>query len=122
MPIALVYGILADPFGLSWGLIVVALIGGAVVGASVAYGAWSGHEHETRRSLRWIAAACALLAWLAASGIGYVGSQIFFQGATTPLADRVSLAGFVEYFGGIVISPTIFGLAAMAFMAWRGAR
>lgn len=122
MPVALVYGILADPFGLSWGLIVIGLIGGAVIGAAVAYGAWSGREHKTRRSLRWIAATIALLAWLAASGIGYVGSQLFFQGASTPLADRVSLAGFVEYFGGILISPTLLGLAAMAFTAWRGAR
>jgi hypothetical protein len=121
-PVALVYGILADPFGLSWGLIVVGLLGGSVIGMAVAYGAWGTTEHQAHKTLRWMAAAIAMLAWVAASVVAYVGSQIFYLGATTPLADRVSVAGFVDYFGGTLISPSLIGLAAMAFMAWRGAR
>jgi hypothetical protein len=51
-----------------------------------------------------------------------VSSQVFFQGAATPLLDRLSVSGFIEYLNSTVFSPSILGLAAMAFMAWRGAR
>jgi hypothetical protein len=122
VPTALVYGILADPFGLSWGLIVVGLVGGWLIGSAIAYGAWEGQEHSTIPALRWTAAVIALGAWLAASVVAYVGSQFFYQAATTPLMDRISVSGFIDYFQGTLLSPTLLALAAMAFMAWRGAR
>jgi hypothetical protein len=120
--VALVSGLLEDPIGLSWGLIVVGLVGGWAVGAAVVAGAFSGRFHLILPRVRWLAALIAVVAWIEAAVVGYVASQLFYQGPATPLLDRLSLSGFIEYLNGSVFSPSIIGLAVMAFMAWRSAR
>ena len=120
--VALAYGLLADPVGLSWGLIAAGIAGGWLIGWAVATGAWSGRFHLIVPRVRWLAALIAVIAWIEAVVVGYVASQVFFQGAATPLADRLSLNGFLEYLNSSVFSPSILGLAAMAFLAWRTAR
>jgi hypothetical protein len=120
--VAIVYGILADPFGLSWGLIIVGIVGGAIIGAAVARGAFDGRFHLVVPAVRWLAAIVAVVAWLMAALVAYVASQLFYQAATTPLIERISVAGFFDYLSGSLFGPSIFGLAAMAFMAWRGAK
>ncbi len=72
--------------------------------------------------MRWLAAIIAVFAWLGAALVSYLASQILLPAATTPLLDRLSISGFLEDLNGLVFSPSILGLAAMAFMAWRGAR
>ena len=120
--VGLVYGVLADPVGLSWGLIVAGLVAGWIIGTVVAQGAWAGRFHLLVPRVRWLAALIAVVAWVWAAIVAYVGSQLFYQGATTPIAERLSASGFVEYLNSFVFSPSILGLAAMAFMAWRTAR
>jgi hypothetical protein len=120
--VALVYGVLADPFNLTWGLIAVGAVGGWIIGWAVANGAWSGLFHLIVPRVRWLAVVLAVLAWIEAALVGYVGSQLFYQGPATPLAERLSVAGFFEYLNSAVFSPSIVGLAAMAFLAWRAAR
>ncbi|MEO6349912.1 MAG: hypothetical protein ABIP53_04600 [Candidatus Limnocylindrales bacterium] len=122
IPVALVYGILADPFGLSWGLIIVGLLGGWIIGSAVAQGAWSGRFHLIVPAVRWLAALVAVVTWIGAAAVAYFASQLFYQAATTPIGERLSLGGFVEYLNGTVFGPSILGLAAMAFVAWRAAR
>jgi hypothetical protein len=122
IPVALVYGVLADPFGLSWGLIIVGLVGGWIIGAAVAQGAWGGRFHLIVPRIRWLAALIGVITWIAATAVAYVASQLVYQGATTPLAERLSVGGFVEYLNSTVFSPSILGLAALAFVAWRAAR
>ena len=118
----LVYGVFADPVGLSWGLIVVGLLGGWVIGTAVANGAFSGRFHLLVPRVRWLAVLIALIAWVWAAIVGYVASQLFYQQATTPLGERLSVAGFMEYLNSFVFGPSILGLLAMAFVAWRTAR
>ena len=120
--VAIPYGILAEVFDLSLGLIVVGIIGGWFIGWAVATGAWSGRFHLIVPRVRWLAALIAVAAWIEAAIVGYVASQIFYQAATTPLGDRLSIGGLLEYLNGSVVSPSILGLAAMAFVAWRSAR
>jgi hypothetical protein len=120
--VALVYSILADPVGLSWGLIVVGFVGGWVIGAAAVYGAWQGRFHLIVPQVRWLAALIALVAWIEAAIVSYVGSQLLYQAAATPLFERLSVTGMLEYLNSAVFSPSILGLAAMAFMAWRSAR
>lgn len=122
LPVALVYGVLADPVGLSWGLIIVGLVAGAAIGAALARGAWNGRFHLIVPRVRWLAVLISVVTWAAAVVVAYVASQVLYQGATTPLGNRLSLSGFIEYFGGATVSPNLLGLAAMAFTAWRGAR
>jgi hypothetical protein len=118
--VALVYGVVSEPpFDLSWGLIVVGLVGGWIIGSAVAAGAWGGRFHLIVAQVRWLAALLAVIAWLVAMIVGYVASQVFYQAAATPLGDRLSVGGFFDYLNSSVISPSILGLAAMAFVAWR---
>ncbi len=119
--VALVYGVLAE-VGLSWGLIIVGVVGGAIIGYAVVRGAFNGRFHLIVPQVRWLAAIIAVVSWLIAALVGYVTGQVIYQAATTPLLDRISVAGFFEYLNGSVFGPSILGLAAMAFMAWRGAR
>ena len=74
VPVALAYGILAHPFDLSWGLIIVGLIGGAVIGYAVAQGAFNGRFHLVNPSLRWLAAIIARVR-LARSSSRFVSGQ-----------------------------------------------
>ena len=120
--VGLVYGLLADPVGLSWGLIAVGFVAGLTMGAAVARGAWAGRFHLIVPRVRWLAALLAVVAWLWAALVAYVGSQLFYQQATTPLTERISVTGFVEYLNGFVFGPSIVGLVVMAFMAWRSAK
>jgi len=120
--VALVYGVLADPFGLSWGLIIVGLVGGFLIGAAVVRGAFNGRFHLIVPRVRWLAAVVAVVCWIGAALVAYVSSQVFYQGAATPLMDRLSVSGLIDYLNSTVFSPSILGLAAMAFMAWRGAK
>lgn len=120
--VAIAYGLLAEAFDLSFGLIVVGMAGGWIIGLAVAKGAWSGRFHLIVPRVRWLAAVIAVAAWIEAAIIGYVASQLLYQAAATPLGDRLSFSGLLEYLSSSVLSPSILGLVAMAFVAWRSAR
>src|SRR6186997_915262 len=72
-PVALIYGVLAEPpFGLSWGLIVICLVGGFIIGAAVVQGAFNGRFHLIVPRVRWLAAIVALICWIGAAVVAYV--------------------------------------------------
>ncbi|HEY5488819.1 MAG TPA: hypothetical protein VIK00_03190 [Candidatus Limnocylindrales bacterium] len=121
---AIVYGVLSEPFEFSLGLLVIGFVGGWLIGNAVAYGSWSGREHETITALRWTAVALAVVAWVGALFLAFVISQALLPQAVTPLSERVTVGGFVDYFLGLDIVRFIhvIALALMALMAWRGAR
>jgi hypothetical protein len=120
--VALAYGVVAEVFDLSLGLIIVGLVGGWVIGWAVAQGAWNGRFHLVVPGVRFTAALIGVLSWIAGTLVGYVCGQIFLPAASTPVLQRLSLAGFGEYMSSAVISPSILGLAALAFVAWRAAK
>lgn len=122
---ALVYGLAAEPFGLTWGLIAVGFIGGIVIGGAVSRGAWSARPHVTIRRLQLIATLIALGSWMVGLLVAYFMTQALLPAASTPLLERISFAGFAEYFAGLFDFVRVShagALAAAAFMAWRGAR
>jgi hypothetical protein len=108
--VALVYAVLAEPFGFSWGLIVVGLVGGAGIGYLL-----QGSGRVT------LAVALAVVAWLCGLAGAYVLSQVLYQGATTPLTSRLSLGGLWEY-AQIAFLPRAIALVATVIAAWRSAR
>jgi hypothetical protein len=123
--VAIVYGLLADPIGLTWGLLAVGVVGGIVIGGVVSKGAWDGQPHVTLRRLQVMAGLIAIAAWIVGLFVAYVGSQAFYQQAVTPLLERISFGGFSDYFAGLFDAIRFIhaaAVAAMAFMAWRGAR
>jgi len=122
--VTLVYGVLSEPFEFSLGLLVVGFAGGWLIGSAVAYGAWSGREHETVRAVRWFAAVLAVAAGLAALFLAYTISQALLPQASTSVASRLSPSGFIDYLSGLDLVRIIHvvALALMAFMASRAAR
>jgi hypothetical protein len=122
--VAVVYGILSEPFGVSFGLPVVGFVGGWLIGNAIAYGTWLGEPHESIRSLRWTAVGMTIIAWVGALVIAYVISQALIPQASTALASRLSLNGFVDYFTGLDVTRFfhLIAVAVAAVMARRGAR
>ena len=122
---ALVYGLSAEVIGLTWGLAAVGFVGGIVIGGAITRGAWVGRKHVTRRRLQLIAALIGIGSWILGLGFAYVLSQALIPQASTGLLERLSFAGFSDYFGGLFEFLRVVhaaALAAVAFMAWRGAR
>jgi hypothetical protein len=122
--VVLVYAVFAEVLELTLGLLVVGFAGGWLIGNGVAYGAWSGREHEPSRALRWSAVAITMVAWVVAVFVAFVISQALIPAASTPLSSRVTLDGFLDYFNGLDVTRLVHlvALALMALMAWRGAR
>lgn len=125
LAVAVVYAILADPIGLTWGLIAVGFIGGMFIGAAIARGAWGGRPHPPSRPIQLMASVLAIAGWFVGISVAYVLGQVFYEQAGTGLLERMSVDGLAEYFGGLYEAAGIShaaALAAMAFMSWRGAR
>ena len=121
---ALVYAVLSEPLGFTLGLFVIAICGGWLIGNGISYGTWWGRQHETIKSLQRVALVLAILAWVGSLVLAFVISQVLLPQATTPLSERLTVGGFVDYFFGLDVLPFIhvIDLALMAVMAWRGAR
>ncbi len=121
---AIVYAASAELLGLSFGLPVVALLGGWIIGTAVAYGGWGEVEHVAHRGLRVWAASLALEGWALGLILAYVLSQVFIPQSSVPLADRLSVGGFFDYLLGLDLVRFIhvLSLAFVALMAWRAAR
>jgi hypothetical protein len=122
--VAVAYAVFAEILQFTLGLLVVGFAGGWLIGNAVAYGAWSGREHAESRRLRWTAVAISALAWVGALILAFVISQALLPDASTALADRLTVNGFVDYFTGFGILRIVdlLAVALMAVMAWRGAR
>lgn len=122
---AIAYGFCDEGLGLTWGLAAVGFIGGVFIGAAVARGAWANHPHPNIRQLQLMAALIGVGAWIVGLLLAYVISQVLIPQASTPVLERLSLGGFVDYFAGLFDFVHVIhavSVAAMALMAWRGAR
>lgn len=121
---AVVYALSAELVGLTFGLPIIGLVGGWLIGSAVAYGGWAEFEHLPHRGLRLGAVALAVEGWLLSLILAYFMSQALIPQASTALADRLSLGGFFDYFLGLDFARFLHLLALplTAFMAWRAAR
>jgi hypothetical protein len=121
---ALVYALAAELLGLTFGLPVVALLGGWIIGTAVAYGGWGENEHLPHRGLRLGALALAVEGWGLGLILAYILSQVFLPQSVIPLAERLSVGGFFDYLLGLDLVRFIhlLSLALVALMAWRAAR
>jgi hypothetical protein len=122
LAVAVAYGLLLYPIGLTWGLIAVGVGGGWLIGRAVRHGAWRGLPHPRNWSLRILAVVLALVAWLIGMFVSYVMSQLLLAGAAQPLLERISPAGFSEYTAQIYDIFHGIAMGALAIMAWRTTR
>ena len=108
---AVAYGLAAEVLGFTFGLIVVALVGGFVTGAAV-------------KPRRRIGVALAVGAVIVGIVLAYVVSQALLPQASTPFSERVSVSGFTNYFSGLDVMRFVhlLDIALAALTAWRGAR
>lgn len=122
---SLIYALLAEALGLTFGLLAVGLFGGMLIGSAVANGAWRGAPHVADHKLVVGAVAIAFAAWLLGVFLAYVISQALLPQATTPLIERLAPGRFLEYILGldlVIRLIHLLSLAAIVVMAWRGAR
>jgi hypothetical protein len=121
---AVVYALSAELVGLTYGLPIIGLFGGWLIGTAVAYGGWGEFEHLPHRGLRLGAVGLAVEGWVLGLILSYILSQAFIPQASTPLSDRLSVGGFFDYFLGLDFARYLHLLALplVAFMAWRAAR
>ncbi|HUP83627.1 MAG TPA: hypothetical protein VM284_05485 [Candidatus Limnocylindria bacterium] len=119
-----VYALSAELIGLTFGLPIVALLGGWIIGTAVAYGGWGELEHLAHRGLRLGAVSLAVEGWLLGLIVAYILSQVFIPQASTALSDRLTLSGFFDYFLGLdfALYLHLLALPLAALMAWRAAR
>jgi hypothetical protein len=120
--VALLYGLLLYPVGLTWGLAAVGFGGGWLIGRAINHGAWRGLPHPRGWSLRILAVVLALFAWFIGMFISYAASQVLLAGATRPLLERISMAGFGDYMTQTYDIFHGLAMAALAIMAWRTTR
>jgi hypothetical protein len=95
------------------GLLVVAAFGGWLIGSAV--------KPIGRRARRWAVVLAGVAALLGLVG-DYVLSQLLLPAAATPIADRLSLSGFVDYLGGTLDIIAALAIAILVIVAWRSAR
>ncbi|MEA2677223.1 MAG: hypothetical protein QOJ81_1364 [Chloroflexota bacterium] len=121
---AVVYGLSAELVGLTFGLPIIGLLGGWLIGTAVAYGGWGELEHLPHRGLRLGAVSLAVEGWVLGVILSYILSQALIPQATTALSDRVTLGGFFDYFLGLDFARFLHVAALLlaALMAWRAAR
>jgi hypothetical protein len=122
--VAIVYAVFAEVLSFRLGLLVIGFCGGWLIGNGMAYGRWTGREHEPVPALQWAALTISVIAWVGALVLSFAISQALLPEASTSLGERLTLANFAGYvFGfGIERIVDVIALALMALMAWRGAR
>ena len=107
------WALLSAVFDLHLGLLVVAAFGGWLIGIAV--------KPVSSRARRW-----AIVLALAASVIGSVGdfvlSQLLLPQASTPLGQRLSISGYLDYLSGTFDIIDVLAIALLVLVAWRSAR
>jgi hypothetical protein len=119
--VAVLYGFLLYPIGLTWGLIAIGIGGGWIIGKAVSHGAWRGLPHPRNWSLRILAVVLSLVGWVLGMFVSYVMSQVLLEGAALPLLERLSGIGFSEYMTQTYDVFHGIAMGALAIMAWRTA-
>lgn len=78
------------------GMIVVALLGGWLVGVAVRTLAWGGRRHRPSRRPNVVAALAAAAGWLVAAIAAFVASQALLPASSRTLAERLDPAAFLD--------------------------
>jgi hypothetical protein len=114
--------VLDGALGLDWGLAVLALAGGWLVGQAVSMGAWSGERHVPALSPRLLSVGLAIVAWMSGQVAVYLWTRITLPDSTLTVGERIAATPFTDYFGGIAGPLEVIEVLVLAGAAWFASR
>lgn len=120
--VVLAWLILAGIVGLDWGMLVVAVAGGWLVGTLGSTGAWAGRPHVPRPSPRLLAALVAASAWLGGQAAVYLWTRVTLPESSLDVGARIAALPFADYLAGVIGPLDAIELALLAAIAWAAAR
>ena len=105
------------------GLVVVAIVGGWLVGGGTALGAWGrgAAMHVTGR-IPWLAAALAVLTWLAGTIALYLYAEITLPASSLTLAARLASTPFTDWLAPQFLPLGPLEILLLAGVSWWSAR
>lgn len=120
---ALLWLLIGGILDLDAGLVVVAIVGGWLVGGGTALGAWGRTTamHATGR-MPWLAAALAVLTWLAGTIALYLYAEITLPASSLTLADRLASTPFTDWLAPQFLPLGPLEILLLAGVSWWSAR
>jgi hypothetical protein len=120
---ALLWLVIGGMLDLDAGLVVVAIAGGWLVGGGTALGAWgrTAAMHMTGR-MPWLAAALAVLTWLAGTVALYLYAEITLPASSLTLADRLASTPFTDWLAPQFLPLGPLEILLLAGVSWWSAR
>jgi len=113
---------LGGALGLDWGLAVVALAGGWLVGQVVSMGAWGGERHVPAVSPRLLSVGLAIVAWMGGQVAVYLWTRITLPDSALTVGERIAATPFTDYFGGIAGPLDMIEVLLIVGAAWFASR
>lgn len=120
--VAVAWAIAAGLFDISWGLVVIAALGGWIIGSAVGFGTWGVAAHRPERRVRWLAAGSGVATWLVGSLGSYLVALVTLPGSTLSLGERIANAPFVDALASQISLFDVIEILLLAVVAWRSAR
>jgi hypothetical protein len=104
------------------GVLVVAALGGWLIGRAARHGAWSGRAHVPRRGPIVLAVILALGAWLASEVGAYALSLALLSDSVRTFPERIAGLPFLDWLGPQFGPLEILSLFLLAGLAWFSSR
>lgn len=120
--VALALGSLSAVFDIGPGLLVVAAVGGWLLGEAVARGAWGASVHLPQPAVPRLAAMLAALTWLAGSVVDYMLSLALLPESSRTFAQRLSDQPFPAWLAPQLSPLDVAEVVVLVVVAWRSAR
>lgn len=119
---AAAWGILSSILEVELGLIVVAIIGGWVIGGAVGWGVWSGLDHAHSGAAHAMAGFLGGLSWLGGSYLAYLLALLLRPGSDLTFPQRIVAQPFFDWLAPQVSALDFLSVAVLVVLAWRSAR
>lgn len=120
--IALVVGVLRAVFELGPGLLVIAAVGGWLLGEAIARVAWAQALHPAQASVPRLAAVLGAVTWLAGSAVDYLLSLALLPASSRTFGERLSDQPFLTWLAPHFSLLDVAGILVLLVVTWRSAR
>ncbi len=120
--VALALGSLRAILDIGPGLLVVAAVGGWLLGEAVTWGAWGSSVHLPRPAVFRLAAALGAVTWLAGSVVAYLLSLALLPESSRTFAERLSDQPFPAWLAPQLSPLDVAEIVVLIVVAWRSAR